>query len=457
MSQMQLRFACLSVAAALAVAAPAYTAPAGTPALATDEQLAAEEQLRILSVDPDVLAAQKSLTRSIRASSPIARTPDGGARLDHAVRLWANSLIYREIAGDPERPVILWTTDNTPHRWFGKDVPATGAAGDNPDHIYRNTFVDGAGRYEILGQVNQAHRPTSFNFEMTLGTPGSMAPRKAGSNASANTPDIGNQLAVLTNQTVKVAPDGTFRITLGTEKASPDHLVTRPEPITLIIRDIMSDWTQVPMKLSLKRLDKPMGQPASNAVIKQRFLKDISEWVNFWAEFPNVWLGGVKPNTSVGPIARDGGWAYMAGVHFLLTGDQVTVINIERGDAPYIGVQVTDGWLIAPDGKSHLTSYNTAQAVPNGDGSYTYIVSPKDPGVSNWVDSGGLKQGYAIVRWQSLKPGKTADGLLKSVRFESLAKLKAAGMPGVPTATPAQRKAQLAKRVADYDLRLQSR
>ena len=36
--------------------------------------------------------------------------------------------------------------------------------------------------------------------------------------------------------------------------------------------------------------------------------------------------------------------------------------------------------------------------MPNEDGTYTYVISPTDPGVANWIDSDGLNEGILTLR-----------------------------------------------------------
>ena len=136
---------------------------------------------------------------------------------------------------------------------------------------------------------------------------------------------------------------------------------------------------------------------------------------------------------------------------------EVGVIRTRKGSAPYTGIQLTDGWMIASDGRKHITSINISQAKPDGDGNYTFVISPSDPGAANWLDTDGLKEGNAILRWQALPPGATADGLLQEYKVISLAELKDAWLKGVPTLTPAERAAQQAAHAAQYDLRTQGR
>ena len=50
-------------------------------------------------------------------------------------------------------------------------------------------------------------------------------------------------------------------------------------------------------------------------------------------------------------------------------------------------------------------SLNKAQSVPNADGSYTYVISPVDPGVANWIDSDGLREGILTLRMAEFDEG----------------------------------------------------
>ena len=42
---------------------------------------------------------------------------------------------------------------------------------------------------------------------------------------------------------------------------------------------------------------------------------------------------------------------------------------------------------------------NQALARPNPDGSWTVVISARDPGVPNWLDTGGRLEGFALIRW----------------------------------------------------------
>ena len=50
-------------------------------------------------------------------------------------------------------------------------------------------------------------------------------------------------------------------------------------------------------------------------------------------------------------------------------------------------------------------SLNKAQSVTNEDGTYTYVVSGADPGVHNWIDTGGLPEGILTLRMAEFPEG----------------------------------------------------
>ena len=67
------------------------------------------------------------------------------------------------------------------------------------------------------------------------------------------------------------------------------------------------------------------------------------------------------------------------------------------------------------------------------------MISPKDPGAANWLDTVGLHEGFGIIRWQGTPKGATKDGLLREHRVVKLSEV--AAIPGLPRVTPEQRQA----------------
>lgn len=432
----------------LVAAAPAATASAGRPLLATPDQVEAEAALRALLRDPDLKAAQAKVKVDL-ARTAIGRTPDGAARIDEAVAQWTNSLIFKELILERSRPVILWGTDDTPRTWLGYTLGAVGTSGDNPDHIYRSSAVEGSGRYEIIGRFDPARRPAQFVVAVSPLVPESQI--KA---LSANSAGLGGKTTVLTDRDIKVAPDGTFRITLGGDapvSGGDPHVALEPGTIGIGFRDVLSDWAQKPSELTIRRLDRQDDAPIDRAALKRRVIDRLSSYVKFWSAFPDSWLGGLQPNTISKPVPREGGWGYLAGLRFALKPDEAILVTTTRGGAQYQGIQVVDPWMIGSNGRRHLTSFNPAQVQANADGSHSFVIAARDPGTANWLDTAGLHDGYAVLRWQNFPTTSNGEGLVREFKVIKLA--DAAKIPGIATITPRARRAQVAERETTYTSR----
>ena len=51
-----------------------------------------------------------------------------------------------------------------------------------------------------------------------------------------------------------------------------------------------------------------------------------------------------------------------------------------------------DWWFRAIDYWTRETSLTMGRTKPNADGTYTVVVSVNDPGVHNWIGTGGLQE-----------------------------------------------------------------
>jgi hypothetical protein len=135
-----------------------------------------------------------------------------------------------------------------------------------------------------------------------------------------------------------------------------------------------------------------------------------------------------------------------------LADDQALVVTVDPGSAGYFVLPVTNDWTISNDYWNQQTSLNDSQAIPNSDGTYTLVISKTDPGVANWVSTGGLNQGTISMRFQDLDPNST-DLPTVSSQLVSLGDLSTVVPPGTVYYTEAQRAAQLATRKAGFDNR----
>ena len=74
---------------------------------------------------------------------------------------------------------------------------------------------------------------------------------------------------------------------------------------------------------------------------------------------------------------------------------------------------------------SRTSSLNPAQSIPNADGSYTFVLSLRDPGVHNWIDPCGLGEGILTLRMAEFPEGRPREDLSAKSRVVPLASLRA--------------------------------
>lgn len=417
--------------------------------LGNEAQIAGEKAALQLLHDPDIVALQDELKAEL-ASWPRGREGTGADRIETAVRQWTAGVIIDEVSYlRREQPAFMLGTDTTPRRWFGHTFPGSGKAGDNPDAIYRSTVIDGTGVYEVTGQVDTSQPVVQLLFSVAGGT--MTHPIKVEKEAGESNPDAGimSVLGMLDDKDLNIAGDGTFRLIVGGEKTEGNHLPTRPVPCAFGCRQIIMDWNTTPLRLTLKRLDRQVAQPLDLGLLKRTVMADLANVVRFWAGFPDVWLGGPAANTFAAPAAREGGWGFIGGVHFKLAPGEAAVVTMHPGEAAYMGFQLTDPWMVSPDNGRNQSCLNQAQSTPDADGRYTYVISPVDPGVANWLDTCGMDQGLGLMRWQGFPGGaKDNDGLFHGFRIVQLSEVET--LAGVARVTPQERSRRLAARRESY-------
>ncbi len=433
----------------LALARPGTSrAATAAPWLATPAQIEAEQNLLTLLQDPALKQVQAGI-RAKLAATPRGQTPEGAARLDGAIAQWTNSLIFAELMTYRPHPAFLWATDDTPRTWLGHTIGGVGTSGDNPDNIYRGAVIDGTGKYEILGKFDLSRRPSQFVLEAdaaNMANPGSMFTKPKKGNADVMSADV------TTDRQLSIASDGSFRVLVnGPGPAGPHNFITPHGRITLGVRDVLGNWSDRPAQLQIRRLDSSAPAPYGLAEARAHLLADLPGYIGFWAQYPSIWMGGLKSN-SIAPVrARFGGWGFLTGLRFQLAPGQALVVTTTHGAARYYGFQLTDTWMIAPDARRYQCSLNSSQVTPDADGATTYVISESDPGVANWLDPSGIQDGFGILRWQNVPPTMTAAGLVRDLRLLSLTDIVA--LRGVARVTPEQREQQIAARFPGYSAR----
>ncbi len=417
-----------------------------TPTLDMFEQLSLQRRaVRILAM-PQV-QAQKRRTEDLFRRSWIADTPDGRARLEYAAGQFAMASVEDALLDDPVRPRIMWII-TPPGNVHGIQWPGSNWGSLNPDNFSRRVMMDGASQYEISGQ-RTGPGPAQETFNLADSIVGTQAQSVEGAKV----------VATLKTEDIHVAPDGSYTITIGPEPSGPEgnHLQSVPGRNVLEIRNTLNDWwNEVPNRLRIRRVSGPFAPARSDEAIADEAAALMAVQVPYWLKFNQQHLYDGPPNTTVSISGkRPGGWGYISSGWFKLNDDEALVVTVAPMGAKYMAVQVADLWSSDPDYINRQSGLNKTQAKANPDGTYTYVIAARDPGVWNWVDTVGLHMGGYAIRRQALADTSITNATaIQSTRLVKIADLKAALPAGTTWTGPGQRRKQLEDRAASFARRL---
>ena len=112
---------------------------------------------------------------------------------------------------------------------------------------------------------------------------------------------------------------------------------------------------------------------------------------------------------------------HTAVMRFEVEPDEAVLIEIQKTDAVYSNIQLSNMWGESLDYGSHLVSFNDAQSYLDSDNIFRYVIAHQDPGVPNWLDATGHRMGGVFVRFQSPNE-KIAQPRVKLVPLSDLNK-----------------------------------
>jgi hypothetical protein len=306
----------------------------------------------------------------------------------------------------PERPFLVNSTNQ--HTKMGLD---------NPDTVYHHVNLRPDATYVVRGRRGGT---VDLSFQV-LG--GDYTPTSAPDGSTA-----------FDDRELAVAADGTFELSLGPEGspgASPHHVVLPDTAALLAVREVYDDWSVPRSTLTIHRADtlgtSPATAPTRGSVEKRYAVaaKMLIGRIRTWFAFPEWFYLNEPVNTLTPPRPTPGGLAsqWSSVGHFDLADDEVLVLTVPRGTAPYLGFQLGTVWYTSLEYADHQTSLNGHQAQLDPDGMIRVVVAEHDPGVHNWVERLGHDRGYLQFRWQRL------DGPLRDADAPILQKLPAADLP----------------------------
>ena len=227
----------------------------------------------------------------------------------------------------------------------------------------------------------------------------------------------------------------------------------------VLIRRILGDISDDAGEIVIERVGGPEPLPETNDTVIAERLDAAAHFLRFlvreWAVgLYDMYIGAAGGKNRLAHIAGKDLAANIAGSPSTTYGlcvwelapDEALVLEWDVPDSLYWGMQIADVWSNALDFVGHQTDVNMRTAVLDPDGRLRVIISGRDTGHANWLDTCGRGEGELATRNYRAR-GETAAPVVRVVPLGELAGALPADTARV---TSAQRAAALAARRARF-------
>jgi hypothetical protein len=324
-------------------------------------------------------------------------------------------------------------------RWIRNPDSQAKWGAENPDNQYLWARVDPRATYRVFGE-----RRSVFDFLLEV-KEGHM--------------QLGDDRVfhALTAKDLRLDAHGGFSLLLAPERPAGyagDFAPLHPDGRYLQVRQYLLDWErETPASFFIERVGGAAPAPLTAASMADR-LDLAGEWTltttHFWMEWVDQLRRAHRPG-AIAPARRFAGGApdiYYGNDWYRLGDDEALIFESELPDARYWQIELCDPWFKTLEFASRQTSLNHEQARVDADGRFRCVIAHRDPGVQNWLDTTGNREGMIQYRWiwtrTNPQPG------VRTVPFAEIAKHLPADTPRTSTeqrrAAIAVREAQLRRR-----------
>jgi hypothetical protein len=285
--------------------------------------------------------------------------------------------------GGPEHPSFFRQND-TVVRWGGPNV----------DQTTRRARVEASGTYRIRGRMN------SCEDVILTQKDGDMHQRRFGILAET----MASELGIAEGDDIDLVVSVTQPVDLDGATWLPLH----PDAVMLNLREYYWDWRPLePATITITRVDT-LGSapdrlaPGDVAEMLDETSAMVEQSLEYWNEYVATERSTGTANVMAEPRSAAGGSsriAYSFGF-FDLADDEALIIECGPPESTFWDVQLYSlGWFESLDFANRTTSLNHTQADVDADGRVRFVVCASDPGVRNWLDTGGRRTGMITHRW----------------------------------------------------------
>ncbi len=383
----------------------------------------------------DAVARAVAKARAIVDAWPDLPDAERAEGLRYVLRLVRSGIAVCVEHADPDAPSFVRMI--APDMKWGLDMP---------DCAYLYATVRAGRSYRIHGRRGSAHH---LDVQVNAGhfADGEIGAWRTIASAHAEELSLG--------------PDGELDVVLS-EQRSPgggDWLPLAADAEFVLVRQYFADWDEEqPAELRIERIDAPGDAPnlapADLDVRLARLVQWIEQAGGLWDRMARGFLG-LAPNSVIvhdpGASAEHVGLrdqTYALGNYRCAHGEAV-VVELAPPRCHHLSASLANRFFESHDFAGRQGSLNGHQARRDDDGRLRLVIAHQDPGVPNWLDAAGRREGLLALRFLRAEGGAPQPDF----RVVPLETLRGALPADTPIVSPDERAAQLARRAAAVDRR----
>jgi hypothetical protein len=315
--------------------------------------------------------------------------PDGGLDRAEGYRMLTRfiSLAFEQLIerSDPDHPSFHRV--NTDIRKY---------AGDNPDQDYPLAIIAGDRTYRITG-----NRGNALLVEI-----GVYAGNWSGKNQRRR------MIADRSEEDLVFDADGNIEIILSPDPPADhsdakNYIRLEPDASKISIREYFADPLDKHSEYRIERI--PVAPP--RAPLRPEEMAERLQAVNTFLEGNlRVWTQRSASRAAAGrhnqliPLADTGNLQTPSGIRYLngywkLADDEALVLEFTPAEVPYWGFLIMNFWMESLEYRERPVSINNFQAKRDAQGVVRIVVAHENPGVPNWIDTAGHREGTMLLRW----------------------------------------------------------
>jgi hypothetical protein len=319
------------------------------------------------------------ITKIVMADARDSRELLDGLRVVSRVTALCSEL---SVEADPQLP---W--------FFDMCSPTRMVGGPNPDGRYLLAMIRGDRRYRITGT-----RGTSAYLGLQVLAGSGMTPRRMAGYLS----DTDLQLDAGAFTIVVSAAEPT-----AAELHGAQWLQIPADAASIVVREYVGDATdEVPATLHIETLDAQPPQPPTDSEVAEQFTAMAWTLMKLTTlhrtikpellETPNVLLTAQAADLGAADTTPDN--LYMIGT-FGLVDDETLLLEIEPPNTRYWNVTLENIWHECIEPRRRHSSVTNKGVTAEADGKIRIAISAKDFGHGHWLDTGGHRRGFVVLRW----------------------------------------------------------